>query len=64
MIKLKIKEYREQKKLSYRQLEILSGVSKTMISNIEKGKRNPTIDILDRLAQGLRVSIHDLIEEV
>lgn len=64
MIKLKIKEYREQKKLSYRQLEILSGVSRTMISNIEKGKRNPTIDILDRLAQGLRVSIHDLIEEV
>lgn len=64
MIKLKIKEYREQKKLSYRQLEILSGVSRTMISNIEKGKRNPTIDILDRLAQGLRISIHDLIEEV
>lgn len=64
MIKLKIKEYREQKKLSYRQLEILSGVSRTMISNIEKGKRSPTIDILDRLAQGLRVSIHDLIEEV
>ncbi len=64
MIKLKIKEYREQKKLSYRQLEILSGVSKTMISNIEKGKRSPTIDILEKLAKGLKVSIHDLIEEV
>ena len=64
MIKLKIKEYREQKKLSYRQLEILSGVSRTMIFNIEKGKRSPTIDILERLAKGLRVSIHDLIEEV
>ncbi len=64
MIKLKIKEYREEKKLSYRQLEILSGVSKTMISNIEKGKRSPTIDILEKLAKGLRVSIHDLIEEV
>ena len=64
MIKLKIKEYREEKKLSYRQLEILSGVSKTKISNIEKGKRSPTIDILEKLAKGLRVSIHDLIEEV
>lgn len=64
MIKLRIKEYREQKNLSYRQLEILSGVSKTMIFNIENGRRSPTIDILEKLAKGLKVSIHDLIEEI
>ncbi|MCI8669224.1 MAG: helix-turn-helix transcriptional regulator [Lachnospiraceae bacterium] len=64
MIKLRIKEYREQKNLSYRQLEILSGVSKTMIFNIETGRRSPTIDILEKLAKGLKVSIHDLIEEI
>lgn len=64
MIKLKIKELREEKKLSYRQLEILSNVSKAMICDIEKGKRNPTIGTLEKIAKGLRVSIHDLIEEI
>lgn len=58
----KIGEIRIQKNISVRQLSLLSGVSKTHISEIERGNRIPTIEVLCRIAEGLMVRPEDLYE--
>ena len=40
-----------------RQLEEISGVSKTEINNIENGKTNPTVATLQLLANALEVEL-------
>lgn len=44
-----------------RQLEEISGVSKTEINNIENGKTNPTIATLQLLANALEVELIELL---
>lgn len=50
------------KNLSVRQVEIMTGVSKSTIHRIMSGEVSPTADTLERLAKGLRIRISDLIE--
>lgn len=45
-----------------RQLEKISGVSRTEINNIENGKVNPTIVTLQLLATALEVELMELLE--
>ena len=44
-----------------RQLEEISGVSKTEINNIENGKTNPTVATLQLLANALEVELIELL---
>ena len=39
-----------------------AGVGRTYVSELERGKRNPTIVILERLAQALGVSAGKLLD--
>ena len=50
------------KNLSVRQVEIMTGVSKSTINRIMNGEVSPTADTLERLAKGLKIHICDLIE--
>lgn len=50
------------KNLSVRQVEIMTGVSKSTINRIMNEEVSPTVDTLERLAKGLRIRISDLIE--
>jgi Helix-turn-helix. len=43
-------------------LEQLSGISRAQISDIETGKKNPTIYTLCQLAKALKVPITDLFK--
>ncbi|WP_018704083.1 helix-turn-helix domain-containing protein [Anaeromusa acidaminophila] len=54
---------RLQKRLSLDKLSELSGVSKAMLSQIERGESNPTVNTLWKIATGLRVSFNDLLWE-
>jgi len=54
-------ELRTAQGLTLRELEELSGVSKTEINNIENGKANPTIATLQLLAAGLQVELAELL---
>lgn len=56
-----IQFYRKQKGLSLENLAERSRVSKAMLSQIEKGKVNPTIGLLWKIAEGLHVQLRDLI---
>lgn len=50
-----IKRLREEKKLSMDELVRLSGVSKSMLAQIERGDGNPTISTLWKISNGMKV---------
>lgn len=50
-----IKLLREKNKLSMDELSKLSGVSKSMLAQIERGDGNPTISTLWKLSNGMKV---------
>lgn len=58
----KVWQIRTAKGYSLRELEEISGVSKTTINNIENGKANPTIETLLLLAKALNVELSALFE--
>ncbi|HEY2508254.1 MAG TPA: helix-turn-helix transcriptional regulator [Streptosporangiaceae bacterium] len=51
-----IREQREQAKISLRQLAQSAGISNPYLSQIERGLRRPSADILQQIAKGLRIS--------
>ncbi|WP_067700774.1 helix-turn-helix domain-containing protein [Nocardia jejuensis] len=51
-----IRAQREAAQVSLRQLAILAGVSNPYLSQIERGLRNPSAEVLAQIAKGLRVS--------
>ena len=55
-----IRQQREQAKISLRQLADQGGVSNPYLSQIERGLRKPSADILQQIAKGLRISAEAL----
>ncbi len=55
-----IREQREQAKISLRQLAQAAGVSNPYLSQVERGLRRPSADILQQIAKGLRISAEAL----
>jgi transcriptional regulator with XRE-family HTH domain len=55
-----LREQREHAKLSVRQLAALAGVSNPYLSQIERGLRKPSAEVLQQLAKGLRISAEAL----
>jgi transcriptional regulator with XRE-family HTH domain len=55
-----IREQREQAKISLRQLAQSAGISNPYLSQIERGLRRPSADILQQIAKGLRISAEAL----
>lgn len=55
-------ELRTTRGYTLRQLEEISGISKTEINNIENGKANPTIITLQLLAVALNVNLIELFK--
>ncbi|HEX5188725.1 MAG TPA: helix-turn-helix transcriptional regulator [Streptosporangiaceae bacterium] len=55
-----IREQREQARISIRQLAQAAGVSNPYLSQVERGLRRPSADILQQIAKGLRISAEAL----
>jgi len=49
----RIKRFRLEKKLTLKEIEALSGVSATHISEIERGKSSPTVGALSKIAKAM-----------
>jgi transcriptional regulator with XRE-family HTH domain len=58
-----LKHLREERTLSLDQLSELTGVSKSMLRQIETGKSSPTIATLWKIANGLRTSFTSLLKK-
>src|SRR5438046_9298236 len=55
-----IREQRSQAQVSLRQLAKLAGVSNPYLSQIERGLRKPSAEILQQIAKALRISAEAL----
>lgn len=55
-----IREQRSNAQMSLRQLATLAGVSNPYLSQIERGLRKPSAEILQQIAKGLRISAEAL----
>jgi transcriptional regulator with XRE-family HTH domain len=55
-----IREQRDQAQMSLRQLAAAANVSNPYLSQVERGLRKPSAEILGRIAQGLRISAESL----
>jgi len=55
-----IRQQRELAKISLRQLAQAAGVSNPYLSQIERGLRRPSAEILQQIAKGLRISAEAL----
>jgi transcriptional regulator with XRE-family HTH domain len=56
-----LRQFRRVQGLSLEQLAAISGVSRAMLGQIETGKSAPTINLLGRIAEALKVSVASLI---
>ena len=59
----KLQEMRKAQKLSLDDLSKRAGVSKSMLSEVERNQANPTVAVLWRLANALGVSLTDFLAE-
>jgi transcriptional regulator with XRE-family HTH domain len=55
-----LREQREHARLSVRQLANLAGVSNPYLSQVERGLRKPSAEVLQQIARGLRISAEAL----
>jgi transcriptional regulator with XRE-family HTH domain len=57
-----LKEQRETARLSLRQLASAAGVSNPYLSQIERGLRKPSAEVLQQIAKGLQISAEALFQ--
>lgn len=57
----RVQRLRAARKLALRNAEKLTGVSRSMISKLERGLASPTATVLGKLAEGFGVSISQLL---
>lgn len=59
----RLKEVRENKKMSIYRLSQISGISQGHISDLENGRNQPTIDTLKRLLDPIGITLSDFFNE-
>jgi transcriptional regulator with XRE-family HTH domain len=58
---LNLQKLRRERGLSQEELADLAGIHQTYLSGVERGKRNPTVTVLQRIAKTLGADIEDLV---
>ena len=64
MIGARIKEIRTGKRITQEQLAEKININPKYLSSIERGKENPTLDILIKIAKSLDVNLDDIFKLV
>jgi transcriptional regulator with XRE-family HTH domain len=57
-----LKRIRLSRRLSQEALAAVADIDRTYVSGLERGVRNPTVDLLDRLAKALSIKTADFFE--
>lgn len=58
----KVRKERAKQGMSQEQLAFKTGLDRTYISGIERGKRNPSLKNIGRLAEALKTSLSKLLD--
>ena len=56
-----LKRIRKSRNLSLDALSARTGVSKSMLGQIERCESNPTVATMEKIAEGLRISFDELL---
>jgi len=62
-VALNVKRLREALGISQEELADRSDVHRTYVSGVERGVRNPTISVLDKIARGLKAPLAELVAD-
>lgn len=57
-----LRRIRQEKGLSQEQFALEHDIDRTYISGIERGVRNPTVTVVEKIAKALGVSIGELLD--
>ena len=60
----RIKYLRSVKKMTIEELSFECGISKNYLCDLENGKRNPSINILDKISKVFDMSISELLDGI
>lgn len=60
----RVKQLRADNKLTLDELAARSGVSRAMLSKVERGEKSPTLPVVVRIAKGLAIPLSQLIGEI
>ena len=60
---LNVKRFRAERGLSQEELAFECGLHRTYVSGVERGVRNPTVVVLEKIAKALKVATSVLLEE-
>lgn len=58
-----IMSYRKEKKMTIREFSNHSGISTSLISQLERGKANPSLSVLELIARALEVPLYTLFSK-
>ncbi len=64
MLSDRLRQLRRQMDITQEELAAKAGINRSYLSVIENGRSSPTLDIIERLALGLGVSLWTLLSEV
>ena len=59
-----VRKLRMQKNISQEDFAYLCGLHRTYISDIELGKRNISLDNIEKIAEAFNISLADLFKEI
>lgn len=61
-IGLNVQRLRRAKELSQEELSSRAEVHQTYLSGVERGRRNPSVLVLERIARALGVDVEDIVK--
>ncbi len=61
---MRIRFLRQQHRWSQEDLALNANINKNYISDLENGRRNPSLDILERIAVAFNISLAELFKGV
>jgi transcriptional regulator with XRE-family HTH domain len=59
---LNVRRFRAERDLSQEELAFECGLHRTYVSGVERGVRNPTVVVLEKIAKALKVGASRLLE--
>ena len=61
---MRIRYLRNKKKMSQEELSFTSGVNRNYLSDLERGTRNPTLKVLEKIAKALDIDLSTLLKGI
>ncbi|ABI77277.1 DNA-binding protein [Hyphomonas neptunium ATCC 15444] len=60
----RLRQLREERGWSQEEFADRAGLHRTYVSAVERGVRNPTLSVLERLAKALDIKLSELVQSV